>query len=85
MKRFLAGLLFGLLLFPAAALLAVRLGLWPTEGTAPPPFWESLLTGPAVHSAIRARAPRAANPLAPTIGSAHVLVSSTSTNGKMRG
>ena len=66
MKRFLLGALCGFLLSPAAALVAVRFGIWPMEGTTPPRTWETRLAGDAVHGAIRARAPRAANPLPPT-------------------
>ena len=66
MKNFAAGLLVGVLLVPAAGMLLLRLGLWPVEATVSPSAWETRLLGGSVHAAIRARAPRAANPLQPT-------------------
>jgi mono/diheme cytochrome c family protein len=66
MKHFAAGVLVGALLVPIAVLLALRLGLWPVEATVSPPAWEARVLGGAVHAAIRARAPRVANPLPAT-------------------
>ena len=66
MRKFLFGFLAGILVLPAAALVAAWLGLLPTAAKAVPPHWESAFAHMALDAAAARRAPHLANPVAPT-------------------
>lgn len=61
MRKFLLGLLAGILLLPALALIAAALGLLPVTAKATPAAWERSVARLALDAAVR-RAPRTRNP-----------------------
>ncbi|MGD0964332.1 MAG: cytochrome c [Candidatus Acidiferrales bacterium] len=58
MGKLLAGLILGMVIFPALALAYVMLGLAPAAATAPPMPFERFLAGTALHNRISREAPQ---------------------------
>jgi mono/diheme cytochrome c family protein len=66
MRNFLLGLVIGLLVLPAALLLAASLGLIPVSADTKPPRWEIAVARMAFDASAARNAPHLTNPIAPT-------------------
>jgi len=66
MRNFLLGLVIGVLVLPAALLIAAWLGLIPVSADTKPPRWETAVARMAFDASTARNAPHLANPIAPT-------------------
>lgn len=66
MRTFVWGLIAGVLLVPALALVAALAGLLPAAATAEPPDWEVALAQRALARSVARQAPAQANPVTPS-------------------
>jgi|SRR4051812_19737740 mono/diheme cytochrome c family protein len=63
MRKHIVAFFAGLALLPAAAIIAARLGLWPSQATSSPPQWERVLAQSALQSSVARRARGITNPI----------------------
>jgi thiosulfate dehydrogenase len=63
MKKLILSFLAGLALLPIAALIAARLGFWPSQATSTPPQWERALAQSVLQSSVARRAHGLTNPI----------------------
>lgn len=63
MRTFIAGLVVGISVVPAIALIAALIGVLPVRATATPPAWERRLAGKALRKSLERKARHLTNPV----------------------
>jgi mono/diheme cytochrome c family protein len=63
MRKFLCGVLIGIILVPLGFFLVLWAGFWPIAATSQPPSWESRLALRALQASIKRRTPPSASPI----------------------
>jgi len=66
MRKFLSGLVLGILVTPTVFLILALTGRLPIAANTEPPGWEKTLAWTALQKSIERRAPQENNPMAPT-------------------
>jgi mono/diheme cytochrome c family protein len=63
MRKFLSGVLIGIVLVPLGLFFVLRAGFWPTAATSQPSSWESRLASRALQASVERVAPAEPNPI----------------------